>query len=212
MKAALIFPLISSVVLASIAAREIDPQTMDPTRLSVLQILKTAMPTDANVPLPTGGTEPSWYAQLPADVKALLPGLYPVNVAAVSSAPAVVSEALPVSTPSVVASSTVASADAVSVSSSALAPASVFSPALGPSATSASGASHITVTKTLQYASSGVPVLSNGTSNGTLSAPTAPPSPSASGLFSAGISTAIKIETLAAVVWLALGTVFFLFA
>lgn len=59
--------------------RAIDPTTMDPTRLSVLSVLKTAMPTGTTAVMPTDTEEPQWYAQLPEDVKSLLPVLYPAT-------------------------------------------------------------------------------------------------------------------------------------
>jgi hypothetical protein len=49
---------------ALVARSLIDPKYLDPTRLSVLSILKT------------GDFEPDWYKSLPANVKSLLPKLY----------------------------------------------------------------------------------------------------------------------------------------
>jgi hypothetical protein len=65
--------------LSGLAARGLDPKTMDPTRLSVLSVLHTAMPTDVVFPIPTGDPEPDWYQKLPEDVKSLLPILYPAE-------------------------------------------------------------------------------------------------------------------------------------
>lgn len=59
-----------------LVARAIDPKTMDPTRISVLSVLKTAIPCSAHYPQATGEVE-EWYSKLPADVKSLLPSLYP---------------------------------------------------------------------------------------------------------------------------------------
>jgi len=61
-----------------LVARAIDPKTMDPTRLSVLSVLKTGIPCSAHYPEATGEVE-EWYSKLPADVKSLLPSLYPAS-------------------------------------------------------------------------------------------------------------------------------------
>ncbi|KAE8822892.1 hypothetical protein PTNB73_09588 [Pyrenophora teres f. teres] len=57
--------------------RALDPATMDPAHFSILKVLKSAMPSSTDVPMPKADFEPEWYQKLPADVKALLPGLYP---------------------------------------------------------------------------------------------------------------------------------------
>lgn len=62
-----------------LVARAIDPKTMDSTRLSVLLVLKTAIPSGPEFPQPTGDIKPDWYQKLPEDVKSLLPSLYPVS-------------------------------------------------------------------------------------------------------------------------------------
>ncbi|KAF1830216.1 hypothetical protein BDW02DRAFT_112765 [Decorospora gaudefroyi] len=54
-----------------------DPKTLDPIHFSVLSVLKTAIPTGPNPPMPTGDVLPAWYIDLPKDVKSLLPCLYP---------------------------------------------------------------------------------------------------------------------------------------
>jgi hypothetical protein len=72
--------------IENLVVREIDPKTMDPTRLSVLSVLKTAIPTGSNFPQPTGGFEPEWFSKLPADVKSLLPSLYPAAAVASEAA------------------------------------------------------------------------------------------------------------------------------
>jgi hypothetical protein len=61
---------------ALVARSLIDPKYLDPTRLSVLSILKTAIPSGSAFPQPTGDFEPDWYKSLPANVKSLLPKLY----------------------------------------------------------------------------------------------------------------------------------------
>lgn len=77
--------------IENLVAREIDPKTMDPTRLSVLSVLKTAIPSGSDFPLPTGGFEPEWFSKLPADVKSLLPSLYPAEAPVSSSSSAILS-------------------------------------------------------------------------------------------------------------------------
>lgn len=71
--------------IEDLIARGIDPKTMDPTRLSVLSVLRTAIPSGSAFPRPTGDFQPEWYSKLPEDVKSLLPELYPAPVAAASA-------------------------------------------------------------------------------------------------------------------------------
>ena len=54
---------------------------MDPTKLSVLSVLRTAMPTatGTDIVLPTGSATPQWYKDLPADVMVLLAQMYPAT-------------------------------------------------------------------------------------------------------------------------------------
>lgn len=80
----LLASLVGSALSSANVARAIDPQTMDPTKLSVLSVLHTAVPTGLGA-LPTGDAMPAWYQQLPEDVKSLLPKLYPGGVEQVSS-------------------------------------------------------------------------------------------------------------------------------
>ncbi|KAI4701446.1 hypothetical protein J4E81_003186 [Alternaria sp. BMP 2799] len=80
--------LASAIQLPNLQDRAIDPATMNPTLLSVLSVLKTAMPTGPNAPMPTGDMEPNWYQKLPGDVKSLLPELYPAAAVATSEADA----------------------------------------------------------------------------------------------------------------------------
>ncbi|KAH7087010.1 hypothetical protein FB567DRAFT_57027 [Paraphoma chrysanthemicola] len=68
--------------------RATGPKTMDPARLSILSILKTAIASDPAFPRPTGDFEPEWYQKLPEDVKQILPSLYPAAVDASSSSSA----------------------------------------------------------------------------------------------------------------------------
>ncbi|KAF2627773.1 hypothetical protein BU25DRAFT_458185 [Macroventuria anomochaeta] len=67
--------------VADLIARAIDPATIDPTKLSVLSVLKTAMPTGTgtDIVLPTGDVAPQWYKDLPADVMVLLAQMYPAT-------------------------------------------------------------------------------------------------------------------------------------
>jgi hypothetical protein len=71
--------------LEDLVAREIDPKTMDPTRLSVLSVLRTAIPSGSDFPKPTGDFAPDWYKNLPEDVKSLLPSLYPAKLTMTST-------------------------------------------------------------------------------------------------------------------------------
>jgi hypothetical protein len=67
--------------IQDLAARAIDPTTMDPVRLSVLSVMRTAIPSGTDFPKPTDGVEPEWWQKLPEDVKSLLPVLYPATAA-----------------------------------------------------------------------------------------------------------------------------------
>lgn len=75
--------------LDDLIARAMDPAAMDPTKLSVLSVLKTAMPmptgTATEIVLPTGDIAPQWYKDLPADVMVLLAQMYPMTSTAVVS-------------------------------------------------------------------------------------------------------------------------------
>ena len=85
-----------SHAVADLLVRAMDPATMDPTKLSVLSVLKTAIPTASgtDIVLPTGNAMPQWYKDLPADVMVLLAQMYPETaaVAATGSASTTVSE------------------------------------------------------------------------------------------------------------------------
>lgn len=77
--------------VAELIVRAMDPTTMDPTKFSVLSVLKTAVPsptgTATDIILPTGDIAPQWYKDLPADVMVLLAQMYPATpTAAVSGA------------------------------------------------------------------------------------------------------------------------------
>jgi hypothetical protein len=71
----------------NLLARTIDHKMMDPARLSVLSVLKTAIASGPAFPRPTGDFEPEWYQKLPEEVKHILPSLYPAAAADVSASP-----------------------------------------------------------------------------------------------------------------------------
>lgn len=71
--------------IQDLVARAIDPTTMDPVRLSVLSVMRTAIPSGPDFPRPTNGVEPEWWQKLPEDVKSLLPVLYPATETSVVS-------------------------------------------------------------------------------------------------------------------------------
>ncbi|KAH7408442.1 hypothetical protein DE146DRAFT_374791 [Phaeosphaeria sp. MPI-PUGE-AT-0046c] len=77
--------------IQDLVARAIDPTTMDPVRLSVLSVMRTAIPSGPDFPRPTNGVEPEWWQKLPADVKSLLPVLYPATETVVASSSGVAS-------------------------------------------------------------------------------------------------------------------------
>jgi hypothetical protein len=73
-------------VVGGLMAREIDPATMDPTKLSILSYLKTAVPTltGGELALPTGKRIGDFYAQqwvedLPPEYLVLLAQMYPTT-------------------------------------------------------------------------------------------------------------------------------------
>ncbi|RMZ66698.1 hypothetical protein GMOD_00002058 [Pyrenophora seminiperda CCB06] len=82
-----LFALVSTAAanmrLPQLEERALDPATMDPARFSVLKVLKSAMPSGTNVPMPNADFKPEWYQKLPTDVKQLLPDFYPVIGAAI---------------------------------------------------------------------------------------------------------------------------------
>lgn len=111
--------------LEDLVPRDIDPKTMDPTRLSVLSVLRTAIPSGSDFPKPTGDFEPDWYKNLPADVKSLLPSLYPatstLTSTSTSTSTATVTVPAPASIPtSVVSHTTLPSAAVITALGSSL--------------------------------------------------------------------------------------------
>ncbi|KAH8732811.1 hypothetical protein GQ44DRAFT_6061 [Phaeosphaeriaceae sp. PMI808] len=119
-----------------------DYQTMDRTRLSVLSVLRTAIPSGTTAALPTGTVEPEWYQKLPNDVKSLLPLLYPAAVTTTSSSPSS-------STPNTPGLSSI-SASTTSTSTTT---------------------KKVTVTKTLQRPSSGTGLVGLSSANNTVVMP-----------------------------------------
>jgi hypothetical protein len=94
-------------------ARAIDPKTMDPTRLSVLSVMRTAIPLGTAFPTPTGDVKSDWYQKLPEDVKSLLPLLYPATPEAPASSSVPVSSS-PAASVSVSASASTPPSEMVS--------------------------------------------------------------------------------------------------
>jgi hypothetical protein len=177
-----------------LVARMMDPQTMDPMRLSVLSVLKTAMPTGADAPMPTGSNSPKWYQDLPPDIMILLAQMYPAeptsDVVSATSAPAAVSSSLPGESSS--------SSQAVSGSPTSTASLqSTATPTTQSMSTGTSGSASPTAT---------------ASSDGTLPAATQTPTPSPSGLPSAGTRATIRADALATVLGVGVGACFFLFA
>ncbi len=178
--------------VADLVARAMDPATMDPTKLSVLSVLKTAMPTstgtDTEIILPTGEAVPQWYTELPEDVKVLLAQMYPATS---TTAAAVVSETTAVT--SSMGSTSIQ--ETASVSNSQITPTKSLEQF--PIATGASNG-------TLSTGSTG-----NTSANGTLS--TGSPSPTQSAI-STGAKTTIGAGKLTAAMGLGVAAVFCLFA
>ncbi|KAH9873686.1 hypothetical protein IAQ61_004312 [Plenodomus lingam] len=224
MKLLLILPALTASVYASLAQNEllgraIDPSNMNPTQLSVLSVLKTALASVSlpSTPLPSDAPEPEWFAKLPKDVKSLLPEFYPatpvVSVAAVDATPTAEFTALSVSTTSQAASASATATEAMDGESS---PSTVsLVSVIDNNATSVSGTlavSEITITKSLQHAPS---ITGTGSLfpsvNGTLT--TGAPSASATtSAVSGGVRNTVGTEALAAVMWFAVGAGFCLFA
>jgi hypothetical protein len=201
--------------VANLAARAIDPKTMDPTRLSVLSVLRTAVPSGSAFPQPTGDAKPDWYQKLPEDVKSLLPLLYPAAATSASSSAtvtvsnAVLSAATSSSTSEMV--SHILRISAVQAPLIHCQTSSVASAAASAPSSLSLCASQVTVTKTLQFApsaSAGYLVPSNSSfapTNGTV----APALPTPSSYFSAGARTATNVAVLT---WIGVGIGFFVFA
>ncbi|KAF1912324.1 hypothetical protein BDU57DRAFT_582486 [Ampelomyces quisqualis] len=203
----IIFLTIALVAFASVSSAQLKAHDvadlvardtyLNPTRLSVLSVLRTAIPSGSNFPRPTGDFVPEWYQKLPEDVKSLLPSLYPATVAEISATSELVSSPQHFSTHSCSRSYLKSPITTTILISST---------------------THITVTKTVHYApslSTGTGVPSNGSStistpsNGTMS--TGLPSPSVPP-FLGGANSVVKVETLAALAWVGLAAGFFLFA
>ncbi|KAH3989418.1 hypothetical protein HBH98_208130 [Parastagonospora nodorum] len=174
-------------------ARAIDPKTMDPTRLSVLSVLKTAIPCSARYPEATGEVE-EWYSKLPVDVKSLLPSLYPASSTGAASVSGPVAK---------------------------LAVTDVFTAACSASGTTTT-TTRVTVTKTVHLTGSATALSNTSTitaaSNGTtLNGTGAFPSPTNGILSSASPSLTSftgdsgKMEAIAVFTWIFVFAVFVLF-
>lgn len=168
--------------VADLLARAIDPATMDPTKLSVLSVLKTAMPTATNAALPTGDSIPQWYQDLPADVMVLLAQMYPA-------------------TPSAEAVGETLTSGSNAVSSSAR----------GTAAVSLSQTTLTKILDLVPTATSNTTALSptDTSANGTMS--TGLPSPTQSA-FSTGTKTAVGSEKWSVAMGLGVAACFFFFA
>ncbi|KZM25622.1 uncharacterized protein EKO05_0001943 [Ascochyta rabiei] len=176
------YPNVHAVV--DLNARAMDPATMDPTKLSVLSVLKTVMPTatGTDVVLPTGGATPQWYKDLPADVMVLLVQMYPVaQVAAVSGTSSIAANAS-----SSLAQETLAASQTTRTRSLEL-----VSTATGNATSLSTGSSN------------------NVAANGTL--PTGAPSPSKS-TFSTGAKNTVRLESWSFVLALGVTACFFALA
>lgn len=189
-------------------ARAMDPQTMDPMRLSVLSVLKTAMPTEADAPMPTGDNSPKWYQDLPADVMVLLAQMYPATLPAseaVSATPGAVS-----ATSALAAGSSLSSNESSSTSQ-AMSGSATSTASLQPTTTG-----QIMATSTDQIMSTGTrggaSSTASASSNGTMSSGTRTPTPNASNLPSASTRTIIRTDVLATVLGFGVGACFFMFA
>ncbi|KAF3034738.1 hypothetical protein E8E11_004518 [Didymella keratinophila] len=172
--------------VANLIARAIDPATMDPTKLSVLSVLQTAMPTptgtETDIVLPTSDIAPQWYKDLPADVMVLLAQMYPATpTTADSTASVTASAAASQTTLSVTATGVGYSNGSVVVSTGLL----------SPNVTGITGGTTATASSTGD--------------------PTGKPGLELPGT-SAGTRGAVPTEVLSAVIGLSVAAVFFLFA
>lgn len=224
---ALIASVYAALAQNELVGREIDPATMNPTKLSVLSVLKTALASVSLPPAPfaSGAPEPEWFAKLPEDVKSLLPELYPVTaVAAVAAV-----DATPTAEPTGLSVSTTSEAATASVTAPLIVPATasetmdvesrpvtvslpvsvVLNNSTFSSATSAM--SDITLTKSLQHASI---VTGTGSlfpsSNGTLTT-RAPSASATTSAVSGSVRNTVGVEAFV-VMWVAVGAGFCLFA
>ncbi|KAA8616791.1 hypothetical protein PtrSN002B_003623 [Pyrenophora tritici-repentis] len=198
--------------LPQLEERALDPATMDPTRFSILKVLKSAMPSGTDVPMPKADFEPEWYQKLPVDVKEMLPGLYPVIGAAAAT-----SEVLDAGqSTSTSAAATATTTEGVSTT----APSSV----LVSSAESSLPSSSASVESTLHTPSSTgsvsmpptLPANKTTLASGPSPKPTVtlslPSAATSSRPANAGVRMTVKTEMLAAVAWLCVGAGFVIYA
>ena len=186
MKLKIILPIMALAVSASarnvhvvgdLKAREIDPATMDPTKLSILSVLKTAVPTltGTELALPTGNSirtgdfSAQWLQDLPPDVLILLAQMYPTTHTSETAAPATSTSDAAVSETAAASSDAISSVSGETAAASSDASSSVSQETASASvgATANASASQTALTNTLQT----VPTATS-TSNGTQSTTT----------------------------------------
>ncbi|KAF5849886.1 hypothetical protein GGP41_005296 [Bipolaris sorokiniana] len=199
--------------------RAMDPADMNPTQLSILSVLKTAMPSGTSIPMLTGTSEPDWYKNLPDDVKSLLPQFYPAtttssveSTSSSSSSSEVTSQASSTPTPTPTptpTSNTVLTSSLVSeeASSAFVSAAAVTSSSVQVSSSSPSSTS----TATTPLFSSTVSAFPSPSSNSSTTVTTTSASPTPSALFSSGFRNTMHTGLLAAVAYVSVALGFCLF-
>ncbi|KAI8940320.1 hypothetical protein NX059_004014 [Plenodomus lindquistii] len=196
----------------NVIPRAIDPATMNPTQLSVLSVLKTALSGVSLPPAPTASNapDPEWFTSLPADIKSLLPVLYPATAIAVEATPTPSSSSIEFG---------VATAPSLTLSPSPTPLSNEFGVATAPSLTlsdvltaNATSTAAVTITKSLQHAPGVTGTGDLGpTSNGTLTAH-APSASHTTSTVSGGASIKDEMKMLVAVMWIGATAGFCLFA
>ncbi|USP77199.1 hypothetical protein yc1106_04473 [Curvularia clavata] len=219
MKLTALFPFVTTVIAsqvyhlhdnyarAMLMDRGIDPSTMDPALLSLLMVLKTAMPSGTNVPLPTGTSEPDWYKNLPDNIKSSLHQYYPATATSSSSSSSSSSSTSQV-TSTAVSSSSQASESVTPTSTPAITSAPSFS------STSMSSAIFSNSSTATSPPLSSVSGFTSPSSNQTTTVVTPPlTSAPSSAPVSAGLKNAAHMGLLTtAVAWLSVGAGFCLLA
>lgn len=174
--------------VADLIVRAMDPATMDPIKLSILSVLKTAMPTPTgtvtDITLPTGDIAPQWYKDLPADVMVLLAQMYP----AIPTASATASQAALTKSPEATSVTLRVSAESAGYSNGSVV---ISTGSLSPNVTGITG---------------GITTTASGTG-----IPTGKPGLELPGM-SAGTQGTLPTGVLSAVTGLSVVAVFFLFA
>ncbi|KNG46619.1 hypothetical protein TW65_06845 [Stemphylium lycopersici] len=216
---------VNAAIAGTLMNRAIDPATMDPTQFSILSVLKTAMPTGPNMPMPSRGVEPVWYKELPEDVKVLLPKFYPV-VADAGMGDGGDSEASTTvgdRTSKSEETSVVATSEGmrVLVSTSPSSPSTLTS-TLNTAPSSFPSTNHTASTTTSSYSSSPSSSSSSSPTLSLLSSPPSAPTTTASSSpltsatpstpFNAGAKASVHTVLLTAVAWISLAMGFYIFA